>query len=231
MTDAPSPAPGPVLMSVNLAVVRDDVFAAAGRQRGAKPRRTGIDKRPVAGPVWLDRLSVTGDTICDTKHHGGPDQAVYAYASEDLAWWQEELGAELQRELGPGSVGENLTTTGLDVTGAVIGSHWRVGTALLEVSVPRVPCRTFQAFWSVDTLIKRFTAAARPGTYLRVLERGSVEAGQPVTVVHEPEHGLTVGETFAALTGDRGLAAKLLTAPELPADVHADARVWLAGRR
>jgi MOSC domain-containing protein YiiM len=220
---------GASLVSVNLARVRDDVFSAGRTPRGAKPRQTGIDKRPATGPVRLAKLGVAGDTICDTRHHGGPDQAVYAYAQEDLEWWQEELAAELALPLRPGAVGENLTTRGLAVSGAVIGEKWQIGTALLEVSVPRIPCRTFAAFWNVTGLIKRFTAAGRPGAYLRVLTEGDVQAGDDVTLVHRPAHGLTIRETLRALTGDRGLAAKLLTAPELPAGVHRDARVWLAG--
>ncbi|UQX89116.1 MOSC domain-containing protein [Jatrophihabitans telluris] len=236
----PSPAPcpvpshepeGPCVVSVNLAVVRDDVYTRSRSARGSKPRKTGIDKRPAPGPVRLEPLGVVGDTICDTKHHGGPDQAVYAYALEDLDWWRAELGGEISVPVGPGSVGENLTTLGVDVTGAVIGERWRVGKAELEVSVPRIPCRTFQAYWGVERLMKRFTAAGRPGAYLRVLTAGDVVAGDTVHVVHRPDHGLTIAETFRALTGDRDLAAKLLSAPELPRDVHQDARTWLAGVR
>jgi MOSC domain-containing protein YiiM len=78
------------------------------------------------------------------------DQAVYAYAAEDAAWWDQ----------GPGRFGENLTTEGIDVTGAVIGEHWRVGAVLLEVSVPRIPGTTFAGFWQAPDLVKRFTADA-----------------------------------------------------------------------
>ncbi|CAN5593441.1 MOSC domain-containing protein [soil metagenome] len=217
------------LVSVNLAVVRDDVSYSAKTPAGTPLPRTGIDKRPAPGPVRLGTLGVDGDTVCDVRHHGGIDQAVYAYAEEDRRWWQDELGAELDFDLAAGSFGENLTTVGLPVTDAVIGETWRVGGALLEVCVPRIPCRTFAGFWNVDKLIKRFTEAGRPGAYLRVLEEGTVEAGDAITVLDRPAHGLTLGETFRAMTGDRGLAAKLLTAPQLPAPVLADAKVWLAG--
>ena len=181
----------------------------------------------MSGPVRLGRLGVDGDTICDTVNHGGPDQAVYAYASEDTEWWQQQLADELSFELGPGSLGENLTLRGVDVTHAVIGERWRIGGAILQVAVPRVPCSTLASFWNVDRLVVRFTRAGRPGAYLRVLTEGEVAAGDEVIVLDRPSHGLTLQQTLRALTGDRSLAAKLLTAPELPAEVHSSARTWL----
>jgi MOSC domain-containing protein YiiM len=220
--------------SVNVAVVRTDVFDRAGAARGPKPSRTGIDKRPATGPVRVHRLGLAGDTICDTENHGGLDQAVYAYALEDLAFWREELDRLGQVPLvpvRPGAVGENLTTRGIDVTGAVIGEIWQIADVRLEVCVPRIPCRTFAAFWGVDKLIKRFTQAGRPGAYLRVLTEGDVQAGSDIVVTSRPDHGLTIGETFRALTGDRALAPKLLQAPQLPADARGLARTWLAAAR
>ncbi|MCW2541048.1 MAG: hypothetical protein JWN95_2773 [Frankiales bacterium] len=217
------------LLAVNVAVVIDNPSLRRPRHDDdRKPARTGIDKRPVAGPVALRRLGVLGDTICDTANHGGVDQAIYAYAAEDIEWWAAQLAGELRLELGPGSLGENLTTRGVDVTGSVIGERWRIGSAVLQVSVPRIPCSTFAAFWGVDRLVRRFTEAGRPGAYLRVLTEGEVAAGDRIEVLDRPTHGLTMGETFRALTGDRSLAPKLLTAPELPSEVHAAARRWLA---
>jgi MOSC domain-containing protein YiiM len=172
-------------------------------------------------------LGVDGDTVCNGRLHGGVDQAVYAYGIEDARWWQEELGPALNHTLRAGSFGENLTTSGLDLTGAIIGERWQIGTAVLEVSVPRTPCRTFASFWKVPHLIRRFTAAARPGSYLRVLTPGLVRAGDVIEVVERPAHGLTVGETFRAMTGDRELAWKLLTAPQLPDSVLRQAHIWL----
>jgi len=175
---------------------------------------TAIDKRPVSGRVRVHRLGVAGDRQYDTRHHGGVDQAVYAYAVEDAAWW----AGDLDRVIGPGAFGENLTTEGLDVTGAVIGERWAVGTAVLQVCCPRIPCRTFQGYWGVQQLVKRFTAHGAPGAYLRVVTEGELDAGDRIDVVERPEHGLTIGETFRALTGERALVPKLLTAPELPAE-------------
>jgi MOSC domain-containing protein YiiM len=214
------------LVAVNLAVVRPDPRPAP--RRSGPPRSTGIDKRPAAGPVRLQSSGVQGDSVFDRRHHGGPDQAAYAYDIADTRWWQAELGEELGFELQPGSLGENLTTAGLAVSEAVIGERWQIGEAILEVSRPRIPCATFAAFWGVDRLIKRFTDAARPGAYLRVVADGQVQAGQAITVLSRPEHGLTIAETFRAMTGDRSLAAKLLTAPQLPAPILADARRWVS---
>jgi len=215
------------LLTVNLARVIDTPAPVRGRQ-DAKPTKTGIDKRAAVGPVKVNALGLTGDTICDTANHGGYDQAVYAYASEDTAWWQAQLSDELTFVLGPGSLGENLTTRGVEVTDAVIGERWRVGSTVLQVSVPRIPCSTFAAFWQVDRLIKRFTQAARPGAYLRVLTEGELAGGDRIEILDRPSHGLTVGETFRALTGDRSLVPKLLTAPELPDEVRVRASTWLA---
>ena len=215
----------PTLLAVNLAVVRQDVRPP---DRDGARRPTGIDKRPASGGVWLDAQGVSGDAVCDRRVHGGPDQAAYAYDAADTAWWQQELGAELPFVLGPGSFGENLTTAGLPVSQAVIGERWQIGPVVLQVSRPRIPCATFAAFWKVEKLVKRFTQAARPGAYLRVLVPGEVRAGMPITVLSRPGHGLTIAETFRAMTGDRSLVSKLLDAPELPADIRDDARQRLA---
>ena len=215
------------VVAVNVAHVIDVPPLRAGIRPDKKPAKTGIDKRPVAEPVAVRRLGLDGDSICDTVNHGGPDQAVYAYASEDTEWWQEHLAGELSFRLGPGSLGENLTLRGVDVTHAVIGERWAVGGAILQVTVPRLPCTTFAGFWNVDRLPKRFVQAGRPGAYLRVLTEGAVAAGNEVRILERPSHGLTLVQTLRALAGDRSLAPKLLTAPELPESVHRSARVWL----
>jgi MOSC domain-containing protein YiiM len=173
---------------------------------------TGIDKRPVDGPVRLAPLGVDGDHVVDTSVHGGIDQAVYAYAAEDGAWW----AAELAREVHPGNFGENLTTMGIDLNEAIIGERWAVGSAVVEVSRPRIPCTVFAGFWDVPDLIKRFTARAHPGTYLRVLTAGAVAAGDRIEVIHRPEHGVSIGVVFRALTLEPALLPHLLDAPQLP---------------
>jgi MOSC domain-containing protein YiiM len=189
---------------------------------GATPAGSAIDKRPVRGPVTVGRLGLAGDEQADRKHHGGVDQAVYAYAREDLDFWAGEAG----RDLRAGQFGENLTTAGVEVTGAVIGERWRVGTAVLEVSAPRIPCRVFASWMEESHWVKRFTAAGRPGAYLRVVVTGELAAGDPVVVEHRPTHGVTVGETFRALSGEHALAGRLLLAAELPAKVRDKVRGW-----
>jgi|tagenome__1003787_1003787.scaffolds.fasta_scaffold20224929_1 MOSC domain-containing protein YiiM len=162
-----------------------------------EPFSTAIDKRPVEGRVLLQRLGLAGDVQCDRKHHGGVHAAVYAYADEDAAWW----AAELDREITPGLFGENLRTSGIDVTGAEIGEQWQVGPVgegvLLEVASPRLPCRTFADRMAEPRWVKRFTVKNAPGAYLRVLEAGSVAAGDEVRVGFRPGHGVTIGDVTA----------------------------------
>jgi MOSC domain-containing protein YiiM len=155
-------------------------------------RDSGIDKRPVAGPVAVGELGLDGDRQFDTRNHGGPDKAVYAYASEDAAWWAEELG----RDIPPGLLGDNLTTVGLDVTGARIGERWRIGGSdgvLVEVRMPRTPCENLSARMRDSTFHKRFTASRRVGAYLKVCEPGTIAAGDPIEIDFRPDHTLTVG--------------------------------------
>ena len=191
---------------------------------------TGIDKRPAPGPVEVrapgPRLGglgsgLVGDRICDSAHHGGDDQAVYAYAREDLDVWE----AELERTLPGGVFGDNLTTAGLDVTGALIGERWRVGEqVVLEVSTPRIPCRTFAGWMVEQRWVKRFTVRALPGAYLRVVTPGLIRAGDPITVVERPDHDVTIGVTFRALTREPELLPRLLAADALPEKVKETAR-------
>jgi MOSC domain-containing protein YiiM len=190
------------VVSVNVAVVRTDPWTRS------KSGRSGIDKRPVDGPVPLLAYGVHGDTICDTAHHGGPDQAVYAYSVDDLAFWAAELGQRVE----PGGVGENLTLSGVDCSGAVVGERWRVGDAMLQVRGPRIPCRVFAGFRRVPDLIKRFIAAGRPGSYLAVERSAAVQAGDRVRVLDRPSHRVTVAEVMAAMTGDRELVPHVATA-------------------
>jgi MOSC domain-containing protein YiiM len=163
---------------------------------------TAIDKRPVDAVVPVRTLGLAGDTQVDVDHHGGPDQAVYAFAREDAAWWAKQLG----REITPGSFGENLATEGLDVTGAVIGARWQVGEPgvgpILKVRAPRIPCRTFQAWVDEPHWIKRFTERGAPGAYLSVVSEGVVSAGDPIWVLDNPAHGATVGDVFAGRNGN-----------------------------
>lgn len=181
--------------------------------------QSAIRKLPVEGPVRVLRDGLVGDHRADKKYHGGVDNAVYAFAREDLDHWVEALGMPIP----DGHFGENLTTTGLDLNEALIGERWRVGTALLEVAHVRTPCRVFQG-WMGETgfddasWIKRFTAVGRPGPYLRVLEEGTVERGDPLIVEHRPDHDVTVGLLFRALRIERELMPQLAGTPGLSRD-------------
>ncbi|WP_042365636.1 MOSC domain-containing protein [Streptacidiphilus neutrinimicus] len=190
---------------------------------------TGIDKRPVAvpvsvvapGPKGTGEVGLAGDRVYDVKHHGGPDQAVYAYSREDLDGWAAELG----RPLAEGVFGENLTTLGVDVNGALIGERWRIGPdVVLEVSCPRIPCATFQGWLEREGWIKRFTRAAVPGAYLRVIEPGEIRAGDPVEIVHRPDHDVSVALVFRAMTLEPDLLPRLLVADALPEEAREAAR-------
>ncbi len=200
---------GAVVVSVNVGAIRQ-------LEGMGKSGSTAIDKRPVVGVVAAGVLGLAGDEQADKANHGGPDQAIYAYATEDLADWATILG----RDLVPGRFGENLSTSGIDVTNAVIGERWRIGTTLLEVSCPRIPCVTFQNWIGEPHWVKRFTEDGRPGAYLRVVEAGELSAGDSIAVEHRPAHGVTIGEVFRASTTDRSLLPRLLEAPELPAGAH-----------
>ena len=134
---------------------------------------------------------------------------MYAYAREDLDAWQVDLG----RPLGNGVFGENLTTSGLDVNGALVGERWQVGsTCVLEVTSPRIPCRTFAGWLEEQLWVRRFTERGVPGAYLRVISPGSVSAGDPITVVHRPAHDVTIAMMFRALTTDKALQPQLAAA-------------------
>jgi MOSC domain-containing protein YiiM len=192
------------------------VNVGSPRAVGAKSGLTGIDKRPVAGPIRVDTppagcSALEGDSICDPASHGGPAQAVYAFAREDLDWWQERLG----RRLSNGTFGENLTTMGLDVSGARLGERWRIGEDLtVAVTGPRIPCATFAVWMDTRGWLKTFTDRARPGAYLRVVCPGQVCKGDEIEVVSRPDHDVDVGLSFRALTTSRELLPRLLEAGE-----------------
>jgi MOSC domain-containing protein YiiM len=217
------PEPVAKVVSVNLAQVR------ANPDKPSK--KTGIDKSATAEAVMVRApgamrdgvgSGLVGDTIGNTKLHGGDDQAVYAYAREDLDEWETRLG----RPLTDGMFGENLTTSGVDVTHARIGERWHIGTdgLVLEVSAPRTPCRTFSAFLQIDGWMKTFTDAAKPGAYFRVISPGTVRAGDEISVQHRPDHDVTINLVFRAKMSEPSLLPQVLTADALSAELKAYAR-------
>ncbi|HEX8102354.1 MAG TPA: MOSC domain-containing protein [Solirubrobacteraceae bacterium] len=184
--------------------------------RRGRPLLSAIGKRPVEGRVRVAGTNLEGDAQADRRVHGGPDKAVYAYALADIAWWAGELG----RDLVPGAFGENLTTEGVDVTGAVIGERWRIGDAVeLEVAQPRLPCSKLGIAFGDGRMVRRFAEASRPGAYLRILVEGTIGAGDPIEVVDRPAHGVTVATVSRAILLDESLAAEAAAATQLPEDL------------
>ncbi|MGU3432299.1 MOSC domain-containing protein [Actinomycetes bacterium M1A6_2h] len=178
---------------------------------------SAIDKRPVDGPVRIGELGVEGDRSCDTTFHGGHDQAVYAYSAQEAERWAQELG----RDLPPGWFGENLRVDGMAVTDAVVGSHWRIGTAELEVTIARTPCGTFAKWCGEPHWVKRFTERSDCGAYLRVLHPGAVRAGDAIEVTSVPDHGVTVRDLFVGTDADK--MRRVMNEKDLAPKVYRDA--------
>jgi len=172
---------------------------------------TGIFKSPVEGRIRFEGVNLHGDDQADRQNHGGPIRAAYAYANEDYRWWQTTLG----RTLSPGKFGENLTLRGVDVSGALVGERWRVGTAILEVTSPRVPCYKLGIAMEDPGFIRAFARALRPGAYLRIVEEGAVGAGDLVAVASKPQHNLTL-ETMARIYLFERKRLEELLVPQLP---------------
>jgi MOSC domain-containing protein YiiM len=213
----------PVLQSVNVGQPKPREWAEIGQ--------SSIEKHSVAGPVRVATLGVEGDQVSDTVHHGGPDQAVYAFAREDLDYWARELG----RDIRDGQFGENLTTVGIDVNKAEVGERWRIGTAVFEVASVRIPCNDFKNWmgesgYEMRAWVKRFTARGRPGPYLRVLQEGTIAAGDELVAVHRPGHGVSVSTMFRALTTDRDLLPELLRVDGLVPEARVRAEKYVAAR-
>ena len=207
----------PRLVSVNV-----------GRPRpvdtGRRVVLSAIWKRPVEGRVAVRGVNVEGDGQADRSVHGGPDKAVYAYAAEETRAWEDELG----RSLGSSAFGENLTVEGLDVSGALLGERWRVGTTLLEVAQPRLPCFKLGLKMGDPAFVRRFARASRPGAYLRIVEEGEIGAGDAVDVEIDtlPEHGVSVRMVADSILVDPGLVPQVLEAEQLLPEM----RDWLTRR-
>lgn len=195
----------PRVLSVNVGEVREIVW------RGTVVR-TGIWKEPVAGRIPVRGVNLAGDDQADRSVHGGPDKAVYAYAREDYDYWRDREGMDTP----VGLFGENLTVAGLDLSSALVGERWRVGSTLLEVAQPRLPCYKLGIRLGDPSFLRRFMAAGRPGAYLRIIEEGEVGADDVVHVVSRPGHTVTLRSMTEAIR-DRRKASALLQAPALPA--------------
>ena len=205
-------------------MVSVNVGTARRIDAGRKPVTSAIWKSAVEGPVAVRGVNLDGDEQADRSVHGGRDKAVYAYASEEISAWEAELG----RELGSGAFGENLTTEAIDVSGALVGERWRIGTALLEVAQPRLPCFKLGIRMADPHFLRRFAKASRPGAYLRIIEEGHLSRGDPIDVdiEHLPDHGVTMRLVSDAILLDATLIAQALEAPALPEQL----RDWMAAR-
>ena len=212
------------------AIVRQVNLAVPEQSDAKNVGMTGINKQPVEHPVAVRapgpkrtglHSGLVGDQIFDIDHHGGDDQAVYAYAREDYDWWEQQLG----RELAGGLFGENLTTEGLDVNGAILGETWRIGDELvLQTTFGRIPCATFQWKMREPRWVKRFGAERRPGAYLRVVHPGDVRAGDRVEILDRPAHGVTIAESYHAWLHDSAELRRYLELDGLPGDLAAAIR-------
>lgn len=188
-------------------------------------QRTAIDKRPAAGAVPAGVLGLAGDQQADQANHGGPDQALYAYAREDLDWWAARLG----RDLRDGMFGENVTTAGLDVNGAVIGEIWQFGDVVVQVTAPRIPCVVFRNWMDEKGWVGRFRAAGRPGPYLRVLRPGLLRSGDPIEVLSRPAASVTVTEVMQAYyERDAAVVRRMVAVPGHSSRWDDMAAEWLA---
>jgi MOSC domain-containing protein YiiM len=195
------------LVSVNVGRGRQIAISRRGRSVVS-----AIGKSAVAGRVAVRGVNLAGDEQADRRVHGGPDKAIYAYASEDTAWWASVLG----RELGPGAFGENLTTIGVEVSGAVIGERWRIGSSELEVCQPRLPCYKLGIAFGDDGMVRRFAHAGRPGAYLRIVTENELGADDEVEILWRPDHGITIATVARAIVSDEGAVALAARAPALP---------------
>ena len=199
--------------TANASVTSVNVGAVRTVEYGGKLITTGIFKDPVAGRVRLHGVNFDGDDQADRGVHGGDVRAAYAYAAEDYDWWAGELG----RTCAPGTFGENLTTHGLDVSGALIGERWRAGSAVVQVTSPRVPCYKLAMKMDDPHFVRRFAQALRPGAYLSIVQEGDVAAGDGVEIVHRPAHGLTLGDMARIYFVERHRIGELVHVEELPA--------------
>ena len=197
--------PTPRVISVNVGAARDVEW------RG-EVVRTGIWKYAVAERVALRGVNLDGDDQADRTVHGGPDKAVYAYAREDYDVWRDQHGIDTA----PGLFGENLTLEGVDLSSALAGERWSVGSTVLEVSQPRLPCYKLGIRMGDPRFPKRFQAVGRMGAYLRIVREGDVGAGDTVEIVSRPDHGVSLRDFVLALR-DRSKAESLTRVAHLPA--------------
>jgi MOSC domain-containing protein YiiM len=196
--------PSPRVLAVSVGRPRD--FDYHGH-----PARSAIWKSPVSGRIAARGVNLAGDDQADRQAHGGPDKALYVYAVEDARWWESREGRPFEYA----AFGENLTTESIDVNGALVGERWAIGSAVFEISEPRVPCWRLGVRMNDPKFIGRFVDAQRPGAYLRIVKEGDVGAGDAIEVVSKPDHDVSVRDVFRIYTRDRGEVGRLLEVPQM----------------
>ncbi|MBT8444940.1 MAG: MOSC domain-containing protein [Gammaproteobacteria bacterium] len=192
-------------------LVSVNVGTAESIGAGNRTTVSGIDKRPVGGPVYVSVNGLPGDAICEPDFHGGPDQAVYVYGADDYAWWSEQLG----REVRPGTFGDNLTIAGLprDLNA---GDRLTIGAAVLEATAPRIPCSTLATQMGDTKFGLAFRRAERPGFYFRVIREGQVAAGDPVSFAENENGSVSMLDLFRLSYAIKPAAESLRRAIEAP---------------
>jgi len=196
---------GPQVHSVNVGQPRE--FELNGKRFSS-----AIWKSPAAGRLEVRGVNIAGDEQAERTVHGGPDKAIYAYAREDYLWWSDQLGFWLE----PGTFGENLTVSGLELNDALVGERWTVGATLLEITQPRLPCFKLGVRMGDQGFPRRFSRAARWGAYLALVEEGDVGTGDRIEVIQRPAHRVTVGLIGHVYYHDHSRASELLAAETLP---------------
>jgi MOSC domain-containing protein YiiM len=204
------------VLSVNVGTVRDFEYAR-------RPAQSAIWKSPAVGRLAVRGVNLVGDSQADRRAHGGPDKVVYAYAVEDARWWQQQIGRSLEY----GQFGENLTTEEIEVNDAIVGERWQIGSAVLEVSEPRIPCWRLGVRMNDKKFPRQFTEALRPGSYLRLIVEGTLGAGDEIRVIEKPAHGLTIRDVFRIYTRDRDEVERLLSVPRMSESWKRWAVDWL----
>ena len=195
------------LISVNVGLPREVAWAGGSVA-------TGIFKRPVPGPVCVERLNLVGDKQADLSVHGGPFKAVYAYPAEHYDYWRTELGSG---DLPWGMFGENLTTEGLRESAVYIGDRYRIGTSELIVMQPRVPCYKLGIRFGSPDMVKRFLNSRRCGFYFAVAQEGEVDRGDPIELIARDKNSLTIADIIRVYAFEKNDRQSLRRAAELEA--------------
>ncbi|HMD87364.1 MAG TPA: MOSC domain-containing protein [Terriglobia bacterium] len=200
------------VISINVAMPR--LVSVHGKQV-----ETGIFKIPVPGPVVVSKLNLEGDGQADLSVHGGPDKAVYLYSWDNILHWKKALQRD---DLGPGSFGENLTVEGLGENAVAIGDEFAIGTARFVVTQPRLPCFKLALALETPSITKTFLESGRTGCYLRVLQEGTIQAGDPIYPLPSGEPvRVTIAEfveLYRIKRATREQIRKILSLAALPED-------------